>query len=96
MNEVVANTILSMTSTDKSPFDKDFYKRGFVKLTEFNQIICTENDETNREEKWENWVKQQKQMLYGTNEVINITNIGHEEYQKKVKIDETFSILIIF
>lgn len=75
---------------DLPSYEKNAYKRIPLKINEFNQSVCTENNETVREEKWQNWVKQEEQLLYGT---YNITFVDHTEYKKKVGF-EKFQFLI--
>lgn len=66
--------------------NRDIIKQINVKLNEIQRAVCTEVDETSREEKWQNWLKLEKQLFWGADE-NNITIIGDtEEFTEKVSL----------
>lgn len=80
MNEIAADALYSLTFIDVPLYDKNIYKRFYIKVKEFNQSICNENDEVIREEKWQTWVNKEKQQFPSTNEVNDIAIIGSDEF----------------
>lgn len=76
LNEIASNVLGTFIFVDLMPtYDKNVYERLHSKAKEFNRNICTENDETARKEKWQNWARQEKQLFLDTNEMDNISFI---------------------
>lgn len=83
LNEYAANAldiVKPFESSDKDSLPRRFYE----KIKEFNQYVCTESEAV-RTEKWLNWVKQEKQLFWGTNDVDNITIRNHHIFEQKVR-----------
>lgn len=86
-NEIAADIMKPIAYINLPPYDKDVYKRIHLKVKEFDKNICTESDEAIREEKWQNWAKQEEQVFLSMNKIDDFEFLDQEDYEKKVRFD---------